>query len=122
VASAFDAVKERQVEALIIPPDTTFYARRRQIAELAAKMNLPTSYGYRDHVEVGGLMSYGPDTRDQYRRAAAYVDKILKGASPADLPVEQPTKLQFLVNLTAAKTLGLNVPPTLVAQADEVIE
>jgi putative tryptophan/tyrosine transport system substrate-binding protein len=120
--SAFDTLGKERVEALIVPPDTTFFSRRRQIAQLAATMRLPAIYGYRDHVEVGGLMSYGPDTRDQYRRAAVYVDKILKGAQPADLPVEQPTKIELVINLKVAKALGLEVPPSLLARADEVIE
>jgi putative ABC transport system substrate-binding protein len=90
--SAFDTLQQERVEALLVSPDITFYSRRRQIAELAATARLPAIYGYRQHVEEDGLMSYGPDIPDQHRRAANYVDKILKGARPADLPVEQPTK------------------------------
>jgi putative ABC transport system substrate-binding protein len=120
--SAFETLRTERVEGLLVPPDTTFYSRRRQIADLAATTRLPAIYGYREHVEDGGLMSYGPDIPDQYRRAATYVDKILKGAPPADLPVEQPTKIELVINLRAATALGLTVPPTLLARADEVIE
>jgi ABC-type uncharacterized transport system substrate-binding protein len=120
--SAFDTLRKARVEALLVPPDTTFYSRRRQIAELAATTRLPAIYGYRAHVDDGGLMSYGPDIPDQYRRAAIYVDKILRGAQPADLPVEQPTKVTLVINLKVATALGLTVPPTLLARADEVIE
>jgi ABC-type uncharacterized transport system substrate-binding protein len=119
---AFGTFATERVEALLVPPDTTFYSRRRQIADLAATARLPAIYGYREHVEVGGLMSYGPDIRDQYRRAAIYVDKILKGAQPAELPVQQPTKIELVINLRTAKALGLTLLPTLLARADEVIE
>src|SRR6516225_5786738 len=98
---------------LLVPVDTTFYSRRQQIADLATTTRLPAIYGYREHVEVGGLMSYGPDIVDQYRRAATYVDKILKGAQPAELPVEQPTKFELVINLKTATALGLTIPPTL---------
>ena len=122
LGSAFETLGKERVEALMVPPDTVFYTLRRQIAELAATMRLPAIYGYRAHVEEGGLMSYGPDPRDLYRRAAIYVDKILKGAKPAELPIEQPTKIELVINLKTAKALGLVVPPTLLARADEVIE
>jgi putative ABC transport system substrate-binding protein len=119
---AFDTLQKERVEALLVSPDITFYSRRRQIAELAATTRLPAIYGYRHHVEEGGLMSYGPDIPDQYRRAAIYVDKILKGARPADLPVEQATKFELVLNLKTSRALGLTVPPSLLARADEVIE
>jgi putative ABC transport system substrate-binding protein len=89
---------------------------------LALGERLPTMHGFRELVEAGGLMSYGPNYSDLYRRAAEYVDKILRGAKPADLPVEQPTKFNLIVNLVTAKALGLTVPPSLLARADEVIE
>ena len=120
--SAFATLGTERLEALLVPPDTTFYSRRRQIADLAAKIRLPAIYGYREHVEVGGLMSYGPDISDQYRRASIYVDKILKGAQPAELPVEQPTKIELVINLRTAKALGLTIPDKLLALADDVIE
>jgi putative tryptophan/tyrosine transport system substrate-binding protein len=120
--SAFATLGAERVEGLLVPPDTTFFSRRAQIAGLAATRRLPAIYGYREHVEVGGLMSYGPDPADQYRRAAIYVDKILKGAQPAELPVEQPTKIELVINRKTATTLGLTIPPTLLARADAVIE
>ena len=109
-------------KGLLVPPDTVFRTYRQRIAELAAAARLPAIYGYRDHVEAGGLISYGPKLEENYRRAATYVDKILKGAKPSDLPVEQPTKFELVINLKTAKALGLEVPPTLLARADEVIE
>ena len=120
--SAFATLGTEHVEALLVPPDTTFYSRRQQIADLAAATRLPAIYGYRGHVEVGGLVSYGPDVADQYRRAATYVGKILKGAQPADLPVEQPTKIELVINLKTATALGLSIPPALLTRADAVIE
>ena len=120
--SAFEVLRREQVEALMVPPDTTFFTVRRRIAELVATTRLPSIYGFREHVQAGGLMSYGPDPRQMYRRAATYVDKILRGAKPADLPVEQPTKIELTINVRTAKALGLEVPPTLLARADEVIE
>jgi putative tryptophan/tyrosine transport system substrate-binding protein len=97
-------------------------SQRAPLAELALKHRLPGVFGTRENVEAGGLMSYGADLNDLYRRAALYVDKILKGVKPADLPVEQASKYELIINLKTANTLGLAVPPTLLARADEVIE
>jgi putative ABC transport system substrate-binding protein len=97
-------------------------ANRIRVNTLAQGARLPTIYSQREFVEAVGLMSYGPNIPDLHRRAAEYVDKILRGAKPADIPVEQPTKFDFVVNLTTAKALGLEIPPTLLARADEVIE
>jgi putative ABC transport system substrate-binding protein len=108
--------------ALLVVDDSVFTAQRAKIAELALKHRLPTMYGHRDMVAAGGLMTYGPDYGDLYRRAAEHVHKILKGAKPSDLPVEQPTKFEFILNLRTAKELGLTIPPALLALAAEVIE
>jgi putative ABC transport system substrate-binding protein len=99
-----------------------FTTQRIRIAELALKNRLPTMYGHRDMVQAGGLMTYGPDYGDLYRRAAEQVQKILQGTKPSDLPVEQPTKFELVINLKTAKALGLSLPPMLLAQAQEVIE
>jgi len=99
-----------------------FTTHRARLAEVAARSRLPTIYGQREYVDVGGLMSFGTDFRDLYRRAALYVDKILKGAKPANLPVEQPTKFELVINLKTAKALGLTIPPSLLARADQVLE
>ena len=102
--------------------DPLVSTNRIRINTLALGARLPTMHGIREYVEAGGLMSYGPNFPDLFRRAADYVDKILRGAKPADIPVEQPTKFDLVINLTTAKALGLNVPPSLLARADEVIE
>ena len=107
---------------LIVTPGGLSIAHRDLISTLAARQQLPAVYPFRYFVASGGLLSYGPDLTDQYRRAAGYVDRILKGAKPADLPVQAPTKYNLVVNLKTAKALGIEVPPTVLARADEVIE
>jgi putative ABC transport system substrate-binding protein len=122
VSAGFEAAVKAGAAGLLLLDDPLTYGLRWQVAELAAKFRLPTIYTLKDFPEVGGLISYGTDPRQMTRRAAEYVDKILKGAKPADLPVEQPTKFELVINLKTAKALGLDVPPTLLARADEVIE
>jgi putative tryptophan/tyrosine transport system substrate-binding protein len=107
---------------LIVLTDPIFFSQRSKIVELASRSRLPAMYFFRDFVTAGGLMSYGPSDTDLYRRAATYVDKILGGAKPSELPVEQPTKFDLAINLKTAKALGLDIPPQLLARADEVIE
>jgi putative tryptophan/tyrosine transport system substrate-binding protein len=114
-------IRERP-DALLVLADRLFLHHRTRIMDFAAQERLPGVHAYRELVEAGGLMSYGPSYADMHRRAAAYVDKILKGAKPADLPVERPVKFELVVNLKAATELGLDVPPTLLGRADEVIE
>ena len=121
IAPVFEVLKGR-VDALYVCADPLLTVSRIRINTLALAARLPTMHGFPDHVEAGGLMSYGTNFPDLFRRAADYVDKILHGAKPADLPVEQPTKFDFVINLTTAKALGLTIPPILLARADEVIE
>jgi putative ABC transport system substrate-binding protein len=121
IAPAFEALKGR-AEALYVCTDALVIANRIRISTLAMREQLPTMFNTRDFVEAGGLMSYGPNFSDQFRRAAELVDKILRGTKPGDIPVEQPTKFELVVNLITARALGLEVPPTLLALADEVIE
>ena len=120
-SNAFSAMRKDHVGALIIGPSPMFIGRRQQLADLAAGNRLPTMCSLRVYTRAGGLCSYGPDYPDLFRRSATYVDKILKGAKPADLPVEQPTKFELVINLKTAKTLGLTIPPSVLARADEVI-
>jgi putative ABC transport system substrate-binding protein len=108
--------------AVIVGEDASLIQQRRQIAELAAKNRLPSISGYREYAEAGGLMSYGQNLADNFRRAATYVDKIFKGAKPADLPVEQPTTVELIINRKTAKALGLTIPQSLLISADKVIE
>ena len=122
IDAAFDAVSKARVAALIVLTDPLVVARKAQIVGLVAKRRIPTIYGVREFVDAGGLMSYGPSLIDLWRRSAAYVDKILKGAKPADLPVEQPTKFELVINLKTAKALGLTIPQTLLMRADQVLE
>jgi putative tryptophan/tyrosine transport system substrate-binding protein len=119
---AFEMASRQRVGALIVSIETVTQANAALITQLAAKHRLPAIYAAREFVETGGLMSYGVSYSDLYRRAAIYVDKIFKGAKPADLPIEQPTKFEFIINLKAAKMLRLEIPPMLLARADEVIE
>jgi putative tryptophan/tyrosine transport system substrate-binding protein len=121
IAPHLEALKGR-ADALYVASDPLLNTNRIRINTLALGARLPTMHGVRDYVEAGGLMSYGPSIVDQYRRAADYVDKILRGAKPADLPVEQPTKFDLIINLTTAKALGLTIPEPFLLRADEVIE
>jgi putative ABC transport system substrate-binding protein len=120
--SAFSELSAKGAGALVVLNTAVFDIERQRIVDLAAKIRLPTVYTTRSYVDSGGLMSYGPNFADLNRRAANYVDKILKGAKPADLPVEQPTKFELFINLKTAKVLGITVPNTLLVQADHVIE
>ncbi len=120
--SAFNRAKQKQVNAIITTPGRRFFAERKRIVELAGKHWLPAIYPQKEFVEAGGLMCYGADNTDLYRRAAVYVDKILKGAKPADLPVQQATKFEFVINLKAAKQIGLTIPVRVLERANKVIK
>jgi len=120
--TAFKLLSNEHVQAVVILADAMLFQERKRVAELAAAVRLPAVYGFRDHVDAGGLISYGVNYAENFRRAAIYVVKILKGAKPSDLPVEFPNKLELIINLKTAKALGLDIPPTLLARADEVIE
>lgn len=119
---AFDALIRAKVQALTSDGDPLTDAQFRRIAEFATKRRLPGMYPRRQFVDAGGLMSYGPNLYETWKRAALHVDKIIKGAKPADLPVEQPTKFELVVNVRTAKALGIIIPPTILGRADEVIE
>ncbi len=121
-ASAFAAMERERADALLVTGTSTFLAHRTGLAELALKGRLPTMYSFRENVEAGGLMAYAVNMADFVGRAATYIDKILKGAKPADLPVEQPTKFELIINLKVAKALGITIPQALVLRADEVIQ
>jgi putative ABC transport system substrate-binding protein len=121
VETAFREATKRHADAVLVPTMPIVVSQRAQIADLAVKNRLPAMYGQPEYVDAGGLMFYGASITDLFRRAATYVDKILKGAKPADLPVEQPTKFEFIINLKAAKQIGLTIPPTVLARADKVI-
>jgi len=121
-ARAFDTAINQRADAIIVANDTLTQSHLIRIVDLSAKHRLPSIYASREFVDAGGLMAYGPNFTDLYRRAATYVDKILKGAKPADLPIEQPTKFELVINLKTAKALGLTIPPSVLARADQVIE
>jgi putative ABC transport system substrate-binding protein len=120
--AAFSSMKRARADAVILSVNTPFMAHRQRIAELAVSHRLPLMTPAREYAEAGALLSYGTDYPDRFRRAATYVDKILKGAKPGDLPVEQPTKFELVINLKTAKALGITVPKEMLLRADEVIQ
>jgi putative tryptophan/tyrosine transport system substrate-binding protein len=119
---AFAAMARDRIDAIVVHSDPVLFTARALVVELAVKHRLPGMYYFREYVEIGGLMSYGSNLADNYRRAAVYVDKILKGARPGELPIEQPTKFNLVINLKTARTLGIAIPQSLLARADEVIQ
>ena len=121
IETAFREASKKRADAFLVLQSPVFSSQRKQIVELAVKSRLPAIYPQTEYTEAGGLMYYGASTNDLFRRAATYVDKILKGAKPADLPVEQPKKFEFIINLKAAKQIGLTIPPNVLARADKVI-
>jgi putative ABC transport system substrate-binding protein len=122
IETSFDTLSKERVGAVVCISDAVFFAHRQKLAEFALRDRLPSIFSQREYVSAGGLLSYGESLSDFFRRAAVFVDKIFRGARPADLPVEQPTRFFLIVNLRTAKALGLTVPPTLFARIDEVIE
>jgi len=122
IDAVFGVLRRERPDAVLVSSDAMFTSRRQRIVELAMQARIPTMYGWREFVEAGGFMSYGTSLPDLYRRAASYVDKILRGARPGDLPVEQPTKFGLVINLKTARALGLTIPPSLLLRADQVIE
>ena len=118
---AFATIEIERTRALLVLGDPVFISHRNQIADLAVKHRLPAVSGPKEHAEAGGLIAYGPNFPDMYRRAAYYVDRILKGTKPADLPIEQPTKFELVINLKTAKQIGVTIPPNVLARADRVI-
>jgi putative ABC transport system substrate-binding protein len=122
IGAAFDTIEQQRVAGLVIQNDAYLNTRKEQIAALALQHAIPTIFAYRDHVAAGGLMSYGTDVNEMYRVAGVYTARILKGDKPGDLPVQEPTKFEFVINLKTAKALGLTIPETLLATADEVIQ
>jgi putative tryptophan/tyrosine transport system substrate-binding protein len=122
IETAFRAASKARADAVLVLSSAVISSQRTQVADLAVKNRLPATYPRPEHVEDGGLMTYGPSINDQFRRAATYVDKILKGAKPADLPVEQAKKFEFIINLKAAKQIGLTIPPNVLVRADRVIK
>ena len=119
---AFAAMTREHADALVVVSNALFFSHRSQLAELTVRHRLPAMFHSGEYAEAGGLMAYGANGEDLYRRAATYVNKLLKGAKPADLPIEQPTKFEFVINLKTAEALGLTIPPLLLFQADEVIK
>jgi len=113
---------QARADALLVVPDSVFNTHRARLADLSSRHRLPTMYGQDDYAKAGGLMSYAANRTDLYRRAAGYVDRLLRGASPAELPVEQPTKFELVINLKTAKALGLTIPQSVLIRADEIIQ
>ena len=122
IEAAFASLVRDQIDALFVAPDTYFISQRDQLVALAARYRIPAAYSVREDVEAGGLMSYGADNQEMWRQVGVYTGQILKGAKPADLPVLQSTKFEFLINLRTAKALGIDVPSSILLLADEVIE
>jgi putative ABC transport system substrate-binding protein len=122
IEAAFDVIKQARAEALIVPGDGLFFSQARRIAELAVQQRLPTMFSTREPVQAGALMSYGPNLAEQFYRAATYVDRILKGAHPGDLPVEQPTTFELVINLKTAKAIGMTLRQELLLRADVLVE